>query len=83
MKNKFFGKNISPDCSYCENSFFEQGIVACSKSKHIKDGKCRAFKIHKGDQSLEPACEESRCIAKSRFEILSVICFGGFLPPPR
>ncbi len=43
MKNKFFGKNISPDCSYCENSFFEQGIVACSKSKHIKDGKCRAF----------------------------------------
>ncbi len=43
MKNKLFGNNISPDCSYCANAFFENGIVACRKSKHISDGKCRSF----------------------------------------
>lgn len=43
MKNKLFGRNISPDCSYCENSFFENGIVGCKKSRHIDNGKCKAF----------------------------------------
>ncbi len=43
MKNKFFGKNISPDCSYCANAFFENGIVACQKSRHMENGRCRAF----------------------------------------
>lgn len=43
MKYKLFGKNIVPDCSYCENASFENDIVACKKSKSIKDGKCRFF----------------------------------------
>lgn len=43
MKNKLFGKNIVPDCSYCGNSAFENGIIVCKKLKHIKDGKCRSF----------------------------------------
>ncbi len=43
MKYKFFGKNISPDCSYCVFSGFENGIIACKKSKHMKDGRCRSF----------------------------------------
>ncbi len=43
MKYKFFGKNITPDCNYCEYSGFENGIVGCKKSKVIKDGKCRSF----------------------------------------
>ena len=43
MKNKYFGKNISPDCSYCGNSVLDNGAFACKKSKQIIDGKCRAF----------------------------------------
>ena len=43
MKNKLFGRNIAPDCSYCENSYFENGIIGCKKSKRIQDGRCRAF----------------------------------------
>ena len=44
MKYKLFGKNIKTDCSYCEHSGFENGIiVACKKGKVIKDGKCRSF----------------------------------------
>ena len=35
MKNKLFGRNIAPDCSYCENSYFENGIIGCKKSKRI------------------------------------------------
>ena len=42
MKYKHFGKNIKPDCSCCEFSGMENGIMAvCKKSKVIKDGKCR------------------------------------------
>ena len=43
MKNKLFGKNIVPDCSYCDNAVFENGIFACRKAKQIRDNKCRAF----------------------------------------
>lgn len=43
MKNKLFGKNIVPDCSYCNNSFFENGVFRCKKDKQLKDAKCRAF----------------------------------------
>ena len=43
MKYKLFGKNIKPDCSYCENLIFESGIIACNKSKQIKSGKCKFF----------------------------------------
>ena len=43
MKNKLFGRNIAPDCSYCENSYFENGIMSCKKSKRIQDAKCREF----------------------------------------
>ncbi len=43
LKNKLFGNNIVPDCSYCENSSFENGFIACRKSKHISQGKCRSF----------------------------------------
>lgn len=43
MKNKLFGKNISPDCSYCEHAVFEQGRISCAKAKQLIDGRCRAF----------------------------------------
>lgn len=43
MKYKLFGKNITPDCSYCEYSGIENGLIGCRKSKRIKDGKCRSF----------------------------------------
>ena len=43
MKNKLFGRNIVPDCSYCSNSFFENGMPGCQKGKQIKDTKCRSF----------------------------------------
>lgn len=43
MKYKLFGKNIVPDCSYCENSISESGVAACKKNRSIKDGKCRSF----------------------------------------
>ncbi len=43
MKNKLFGKNIVPDCSYCDNAVFELGIFTCKKSRHIENNQCRAF----------------------------------------
>ncbi len=43
MKNKLFGKNIVPDCAYCDNAAVENGEVVCKKAKKIEDGKCRAF----------------------------------------
>lgn len=43
MKYKLFGKNIAPDCTYCNNAVFENGGIACQKDKMIQDGKCRAF----------------------------------------
>lgn len=43
MKYKLFGKNILPDCSYCTHAVFENGMIACEKSKRIIDGKCRGF----------------------------------------
>ncbi len=43
MKNKLFGRNIVPDCSYCGNALFENGMIACKKSKHISNGRCRSF----------------------------------------
>ncbi len=44
MKYKLFGKNILPNCAYCENSGNEQGFIVCQKSKVLRDGKCRAFR---------------------------------------
>lgn len=43
MKNKFFGRNISPDCSYCNRAVRNNGVIACQKNKQIIDGKCRSF----------------------------------------
>ena len=43
MKYKFFGKNITPDCSYCSFASFEDGNTACQRARVIKDGKCRSF----------------------------------------
>ena len=43
MKYKFFGKNIKPDCNYCEHAGVVNGTIGCKKSKAMKDGKCRAF----------------------------------------
>lgn len=44
MKKKLFGQNITPDCSYCENSVIENEIAFCKKSKHINNGKCKSFR---------------------------------------
>lgn len=43
MKNKLFGKNIVPDCAYCDNAIFENGVFGCKKGRHIENAKCRAF----------------------------------------
>ena len=43
MKKKLFGRNITPDCGYCENAAIENGAFVCTKSRRITDGKCRAF----------------------------------------
>ncbi|MBQ1616266.1 MAG: hypothetical protein II086_03325 [Ruminococcus sp.] len=43
MKNKLFGRNIVPDCSYCNNSYFENGRMNCRKGRQIQDAKCKAF----------------------------------------
>jgi hypothetical protein len=43
MKNKMFGQNIQPDCSYCENSATENSFAYCNKGKQLKNGKCRKF----------------------------------------
>ena len=44
MKKKLFSQNISPDCSYCENGFIDDGVVYCKKRKKINRNKCRAFR---------------------------------------
>ena len=41
MKNKLFGRNIVPDCSYCNNSYFENGRMNCRKGRQIQDAKCK------------------------------------------
>lgn len=43
MKNKFFGKNITPDCSYCSHAVLANGGITCQKSRQISEGKCRSF----------------------------------------
>ena len=44
MKYKLFGKNIQPDCAYCDNSAYDrQGFRVCRRGKTIQNGKCRAF----------------------------------------
>lgn len=44
-KFRFFGRTISPACTYCENGEpGEAGVFCCRKNKQISDdGKCRAF----------------------------------------
>ena len=44
MKYKLFGKNIVPDCSYCENAVFENRMVICQKGRMLSEGRCRAFR---------------------------------------
>ncbi len=43
MKNKLFGNRIPPSCTYCKNALSDGYAVVCSKSKQIKNGKCRSF----------------------------------------
>ena len=46
MKSKLFGKNINPDCRYCDFAEIGNDIVAgqiCQKGKQIYNGKCRSF----------------------------------------
>lgn len=44
LKKKLFGKNITPSCSYCQFSVFENNNCFCSKGKNIVDDKCKSFK---------------------------------------
>ena len=44
MKNKLFGMNITPDCSYCEYSDYNQGFILCKKGRKLKNNKCKKFK---------------------------------------
>ena len=44
MKKKLFGQNISPSCSYFDNSVVENEMVYCKKSKRINNGKCKSFR---------------------------------------
>lgn len=42
-KNKLFGANIDPHCSYCEYSVFDGDNVSCVVKRNIKNGKCKKF----------------------------------------
>ena len=44
MNYKLFGKNIVPDCSYCEHVSFENGGIVCTKAKVLQNGRCRGFR---------------------------------------
>lgn len=44
LKKKLFGRNITPSCSYCLNSVFENNTCNCSKGKTIVDDKCKGFR---------------------------------------
>lgn len=44
MKKKLFGQNILPNCSYCSNAVFENGMVHCKKNKRISHEKCKTFR---------------------------------------
>lgn len=44
MSYRLFGKNIPPDCSYCEYCVESMdGAQFCTKNKAIINGKCRKF----------------------------------------
>lgn len=43
MKNKYFGNNIEPSCTYCANAIVGEDGAICKKNKSIKNGKCRKF----------------------------------------
>lgn len=43
MKNKLFGQRITPSCAYCSYAVLEKDACYCSKSKRIKNNKCRSF----------------------------------------
>ncbi len=44
-KLRFFGKEIAPSCSYCENAVTDtKAQLRCIKNKHISEqGKCSRF----------------------------------------
>ena len=44
MNYKLFGKNIVPDCSYCEHAVYENGGIVCTKAKVLQNGRCRGFR---------------------------------------
>lgn len=44
LKKKLFGRNITPSCSYCLNSVFQNNTCHCSKGKTIIDDKCKGFR---------------------------------------
>ncbi len=44
MPHKLFGKNISPDCQYCDYCVIDiQGAQICTKNRCMVKGKCRKF----------------------------------------
>ncbi len=44
VKSKLFGKNVTVDCSYCDNCITNSdGGQICIKNKFIDNGKCRKF----------------------------------------
>ncbi|MCQ2515105.1 MAG: hypothetical protein MJ089_08490 [Ruminococcus sp.] len=44
MRKKLFGKNIIPNCAYCENAIFDGMFPRCSKGKQLQENKCWSFK---------------------------------------
>ncbi len=43
MSKKLFGKNIEPNCTYCDNFNTDAESAFCEAKKEIKNGKCRKF----------------------------------------
>lgn len=46
MSKNLFGKNIEPNCDYCDRFDKEGDTFICTAKKEIKKGKCRKFEYN-------------------------------------
>ncbi len=46
MSKNLFGKNIEPNCEYCDRYDKDGDAFICTAKKQIKNGKCRKFQYN-------------------------------------
>ncbi len=46
MSKNLFGKDIEPNCEYCDRYNKEGDTFICTAKKEIKNGKCRKFEYN-------------------------------------